>query len=97
MRYFKAYWDESRGDKFDSWGHSWWYFETNDNCDVLRQVEKYENGVILRYDKLHVEDEYGGLAEEPLTIEGTGVGSSSINKADFEQEWDAEGALNQPP
>jgi hypothetical protein len=42
MQYFKAYWDESRGDKFDSWGRSWWYFETDDGGNVLRQVEKFE-------------------------------------------------------
>jgi hypothetical protein len=96
MRYFKAYWDESRGDKFDSWGCSWWYFETDDAGNVQRQLEKYENGVVLRYDHSHVEDEHGGLAEKPVFIEAIGVGGSNITKSEFEQEWNANGGLNQP-
>jgi hypothetical protein len=96
MQYFKAYWDESRGDKFDSWGRSWWYFETDDGGNVLRQVEKFENGVILCYDESHIEDEYGGLATEPSVIEAIGVGGSSFTQAEFEQQWSAEEALNRP-
>jgi hypothetical protein len=97
MRYFKAYWDESRGDEFDSWGRSWWYFETDDTGNVLRQIEKFESGVILRYDESHIEDQYGGLAEKPLVIEEIGMGGSSMTEAEFEQEWTAGGALNRLP
>ena len=31
-RYYKRNWEETRGDEFDSWGTSIWYFEVgNDN------------------------------------------------------------------
>jgi len=31
MRYFKFHWEESRGDAYDDWGASWWYFEVADD------------------------------------------------------------------
>ena len=37
MRYFKREWSETRGDAFDSWGSSFWYFETEDS-----EVSPYE-------------------------------------------------------
>jgi hypothetical protein len=92
MRYFKQFWNESRGDKFDSWGCSWWYFETDDAGNVLRQIEKYDAGVVLRYDESHLEDEFGGLAEKP--VDSDEIGGSNIAPQDFEQEWHSGDALN---
>ncbi|HEY2588175.1 MAG TPA: hypothetical protein VGI81_20700 [Tepidisphaeraceae bacterium] len=80
MRYVKGYWNEGRGDAFDSWGRSWWYFETDDTGNVLRQVGSYENGIILRYDESHLDDEYGRLAEKPVLVEQIGASGSSISK-----------------
>ena len=92
MRYFKHYWDESRGDKFDAWGKSWWFFETDEAGNVLRQIEKFESGVILRYDKSNSEDEFGGLAEKP--VDADEIGGSKIDRQEFEREWNSGDALN---
>jgi hypothetical protein len=67
-RYYKRPWDESRGGAFDAWGRSLWYFEVDDDGYPVRQIEQYENGRVLRYDANHVEDEYGGLGDQPLDL-----------------------------
>ena len=60
MKYFKRNWNETRGDQYDSWGKSVWFFETDCNGEVFRQIEVYDNGKILKYDKQNIEDEFGG-------------------------------------
>jgi hypothetical protein len=30
-RFYRRRWDESRGDEFDAWGHSVWYFEVDND------------------------------------------------------------------
>lgn len=87
MKYFKRNWDESRGDEFDHWGASRWYFETSDTGDVTRQVEIYSNGPTIRYDELNLEDQYGGLAEKPLNIEE--FIDFKIQKDEFEIAWNS--------
>lgn len=52
-----------RGDQYDAWGTSWWYFEVADDGRVIRQVEQYESGVLLHYSAEHDEDTYGELAQ----------------------------------
>ena len=69
LRYFKRRWDESRGDEYKSWGPSDWYFEVDDDCYVIRQLEQYDNGAVLKYDEAYIEDEFGGLAEKAPDLE----------------------------
>jgi hypothetical protein len=57
--------DENRGDEFDGWGRSVWYFEVGDYGWPVRQIEVYESGRVLRYGAEHEEDRYGGL-DPPL-------------------------------
>jgi len=85
MRYFKRYWDERRGDSHDAWGCSWWYFETDDAGVVTRQVEVYDRGPTLRYDERHLNDEFGGLSDQPLDL-GVFAGPE-IAQEEFEQVW----------
>ncbi len=66
LRYVKRRWDESRGDKHDEWGSSWWYFELDAINNVLRQIEDYDNGPTNGYDTKRSSDEMGGLSETPL-------------------------------
>lgn len=45
MNYYKRYWNESTGDDLtDSWGRSTWFFETDENFNVLRQITVFESG-----------------------------------------------------
>jgi hypothetical protein len=37
--YYKRRWNQSRADRYDAWGHSWWLFETDDAFWPSRQIE----------------------------------------------------------
>lgn len=85
MNYYKRNWNETRGDQYDSWGKSIWYFETDDKGVVLRQVEAYENGKVLKYDNQNIEDEFSGLADQNLDLNE--FVEFSIEKEEFENKW----------
>jgi hypothetical protein len=85
MRYFKRYWDEPRGDANDAWGCSWWYFEADDAGVVSRQVEVYDHGPTLRYDESRLNDQFGGLSDQPLDL-GEFAGFE-IPCEEFERVW----------
>jgi hypothetical protein len=85
MRYYKRPWDESRGDAYDSWGRSVWCFEIDDEGYAVRQMERYENGPVLKYDANHPEDEYGGLGEKP--IDRHEFGAFEITAEEFSAAW----------
>ena len=93
MRYFKFHWNESRGDAHDDWGTSWWYFEVADDGYVERQVEQYANGACLTYDRGHVEDKFGGLAEKPVEREDWKE-LQPFSAAEFEAAWSSARPLN---
>jgi hypothetical protein len=66
LRYYRRSWNETRGDDYDSWGRSVWYFEIDEQGVPARQIEQYENGPVLKYDANHREDQYGGLGDQPI-------------------------------
>lgn len=68
MKYFVRDWPESRGDEHDDWGASRWFFETDDQGAVIRQIEVYASGPTLRYDREHDQDAHGRLSEKPLDL-----------------------------
>ena len=85
-RYFKRAWNGSTGDKLTgSWGHSTYYFESDPNGNVLRQIESYANGNKLKYDQDHFQDEYGRLSDQPLDLEE--FNDFKIEKDEFEKAW----------
>lgn len=86
LRYVKRRWDENRGDKHDGFGRSWWYFEIDPACNVIRQVERYDNGKILGYNSRMSRDEYGGLSAEPL--DSSLDGFEFTNDAEFNRLWE---------
>jgi hypothetical protein len=65
MTLYRRRWDESRGDEHNDWGAAVYYFWVHDSV-LEQQVERYEGGVLLTYDRYHPEDQYGGMALEPL-------------------------------
>ena len=85
MKYFKRNWNETRGDQYDSWGKSVWFFETDNNGEVLRQIEVYDNGKVLKYDNENIEDEFGMLADQNLDL--TEFNEFTIEKEEFENNW----------
>lgn len=64
-RFFRRPWSEIRGDQYSEWGAATYYFWELDGM-VEQQVERYANGVLLAYDRYHVEDHYGFMTSEPL-------------------------------
>jgi hypothetical protein len=85
MKYYKYKWNELRGDKFDSWGFSLWYFEIGEDDFPNRQIEIYENGKKLKYSENYLEDKYGKLGDQKLVLsEFDGV---VCTKIEFEKNW----------
>jgi len=92
MRYFKRYWDDVRGDAHNDWGTSTWYFEADADMIVTRQIEIYAGGTVLHYDRQHIEDEFGGLAEKPLDPDD--FAPFGIEQSEFEQVWSSRKPFN---
>jgi hypothetical protein len=84
-RFFKRQWSESRGDEHDDWGTSTWYIEVGDDLYPKRQLEVYESGDCLAYDATHLDDEYGGLGDQPL--DGAEWDDFAIRADEFEAAW----------
>ncbi|PWJ33117.1 hypothetical protein [Sediminitomix flava] len=85
-RYFKRKWDETRGDEFDSWGTSIWYFEVGTDGYSIKQIELYENGNRLKYDSERRFDGYGGLGDQALELDE--FKNFEIDKSEFYDEWE---------
>ena len=85
--YFKRYWDEPRADMYTGWGKSWWYFETDPDGTILKQIEEYENGIVQCYDLITPENIYGGLGKLPLPFDE--FREYGIYKEDFDSVWNA--------
>ena len=85
MKYFKRHWDESRGDEYDHWGTSWWYFEVDEEAWIVRQIEVYENGRISKYGGGFPDDKYGGLGDQQMDLEE--FEAYTISAEEFELAW----------
>lgn len=87
-QYYKRYWDETTGDAFtDDWGKSTYYFETDDQQKVIRQIQVFENGQVLKYSGEYTDDMSGGLSEVPLDKEE--YAEYQIQGEEFEDIWQA--------
>lgn len=84
-KYYKRKWEETRGDEFDSWGTSIWYFEVNEDGYPTRQIELYEIGNRLKYHSGKPFDDYGGLGDQALDL--LEHREFEIEKLEFEEEW----------
>ena len=82
----KKNWEETTGDELtDDWGVSIFYFETDDSLNVLKQIQIFENGNILKYDELNNEDEFGAMADQSLEEEE--FLDCEISKEEFYNIW----------
>ena len=95
MKYLKAYWKDPSPGSAESWGGSWWFFELADDGYPARQAQRYDNGRLLLYDQSHLDDELGGLGDQP--IDPSDGPFQEISQTDFESEWDMGRAQNRPP
>ena len=60
----------------------------NQNGEILRQIEIYENGKRLKYSEEFIEDEFGFLADQTINL--LEFEEYAINKNDFEYQWTME-------
>ncbi|MFI5924818.1 hypothetical protein ACIA3K_02435 [Micromonospora sp. NPDC051543] len=88
-RFYRRHWDESRGDEFDGWGHSVWYFEVDDDGWPVRQVQVYDHGPVLRYGPGHEEDRYGGLGQASLDDPEEDWSPFVVARDAFEHVWES--------
>lgn len=65
MPFYRRRWDETRGDEHDDWGPAVYYFWVH-NGVLEQQLELYDAGILLAYDRYHIEDQYGQMTAEPL-------------------------------
>jgi hypothetical protein len=88
MHYLKYRWDELRGDEHADWGGSWWYFEVGTDGYPRRQIEQYDNGVVLRYGPERPEDDFGSLSSSGVA-DWDRSADQEIAAQDFEAVWKA--------
>ncbi|OUL34153.1 hypothetical protein BV372_14445 [Nostoc sp. T09] len=91
-RYCKWFWDESLGGEYEHWGTSTYFMEVGHDLYAVRQIEIYENGNILSYDRSHLTDDYGMLCDKQFNEED--LLEFAITKAEFEQIWNTKIPIN---
>lgn len=87
MRYFKRPGLELRDDEYASWGTSTYFFEVGPDNFAERQIEVYQRGTVLTYDRAHLEDAFGGLSEAAFDLEADGFLPFEITVDEFESAW----------
>ena len=88
MKYFKFHWNETRGDQYDSWGTSMWYLELDETFYPNRKIEVYQNGMRLKYDSDKIEDKFGMLGDQAVSIEEINqMKATEIAAFEFDEEW----------
>jgi len=86
MNYYKWFWNETTGDHLtNDWGTSIYFIETGIDNYPTRQLIVYENGTVLKYDCDNIDDEFGGLADQPVDEEE--FVSFKIDREEFELLW----------
>jgi uncharacterized protein (DUF433 family) len=85
-KYFCRPWPEATGEPLtNDWGASDYYFETDDQLIVLRQMQTFASGQVLKYDTEYLDDQYGGLSKVPLDAQD--FASYQVNAQIFEEKW----------
>ena len=72
-----------------SWGKFTRFLEVGPDRYATRQVDVFENGHALRYDRIHYIDEYGALADLRYTAKWQRwwPNSERIDQSEFERIW----------
>jgi hypothetical protein len=85
--YFKRQWEETTGDELtDTWGTSTYFFETDEQLNVIRQIQVFEKGQVLKYAIDNTGDEFGMLSDQKL--DKTEFEEFIIDEKEFSDIWD---------
>lgn len=52
---------------------------------MIKQIQKFENGIVLRYDEINMEDKFGSLSDQPL--DNDECIDDEIQKTEFYNNW----------
>jgi len=91
MAFLKGYSDEIPPGPASEWGGCVWYFEVDSDRVPVRQAQLFENGTLLLYDEDYLDDEYGGLGDQPLPHDGP---FEDIVRDEFDTVWEPSRAIN---
>ncbi len=99
MFYFRASGRHWQGSLAQGWGEISRYVEVGDDQLAVRQVDVFENGNVLRYDRGHERDEYGRLLGLKFSRKPKWAkffpDATPISEDDFERVWrSAEPSVN---
>jgi uncharacterized protein (DUF433 family) len=84
--YFCRPWSETTSEPLtNDWGTSVYYFETDNLMNVLRQLEVFANGRVLKYDTEYTDDQFGGLSE--VVLDAQEFAPYKISPKVFEDHW----------
>ena len=64
---------------------SWWFFEIDEDGYVIRVLQHYGGGQILRYSEEHLSDEYGSLPDRFPDLDD--LVDYEISRDEFEADW----------
>jgi len=87
LTFYKRRWDECRSGELAAWGGCIYYFEVASDGTVMRQMEIYDNGIVLQYHANHIEDAFGFLTD--LTIDLLEFSGFLIPRDEFEAAWNS--------
>ena len=91
MWYFKAPGRLMQASLAADWGRITRYLEVADDQHAVRQVDVFENGNLLRYDRSHPRDEYGFLMALKFSRKPKWAlffpGAEMISDDQFEKVW----------
>jgi hypothetical protein len=91
MFYFKAPGFHLRDRTTTNWGDFTWFVEVGDDQRAIRQVNAFDDGNILRYDRSHNWDDYGMLLGLKFSRKPKWSkffpGAELISADDFEGVW----------
>jgi hypothetical protein len=91
MFHFKAPGRFTRGPLVREWGRISMYVEVGDDQRAIRQVDVFDNGNVLRYDRSHQWDNYGMLVGAKFSRKPKWAkffpGAELISGDDFERIW----------
>lgn len=90
IRYYSGKWNADvrpRRLLTQSWG-AFHYFIEVEGQHVVRQVNVFENGFILRYDTTHWCDKFGSMFIGKLSLKlKAGKGMVTLTAAEFQKAW----------
>jgi hypothetical protein len=91
MLYFKAPGRLMRDRLSADWGNFTWFVEVGDDQRAIRQVNVFDNGNVLHYDRSHNWDDYGMLLGLKFSRKPKWSkffpGAELISADDFERVW----------